>query len=162
MSAGDDITIEVAPAFAAIVDTASLLATARATLAAEGVAAASLSLLVTGDETVRALNRQYRGIDEPTDVLSFGEGDAEAGEGEPWVVGEDSGERAYLGDIVIAMPYTERQAQRAQRPLADELAHLVTHGILHLLGHDHEEPGDERAMRARERAILGDRYREVT
>lgn len=154
-----DIHIEIAAPFADRVDADALIAVAAATLAAEGIAAGmTLSLIVTGDDDVRELNRRYRGLDEPTDVLAFGETPAE-GDAEPWI-DASAGEPAHLGDVVVALPYAARQAERAARPLSDELAHLVAHGILHLLGYDHEEPDEERAMRDRERAILGGRYRE--
>lgn len=94
-----------------------------------------LSIVLMSDAAVRALNQQFRGIDAPTDVLSF---PAEA------LPPEMMGETAYLGDLIIAYPYAQAQAQQAQHPLADSLALLVIHGVLHLLGYDHHT-SEERA-----------------
>lgn len=116
----------------------------------------SLDIAVTGDEEVQELNRAYRGVNEPTDVLSFPFSDAArpgpflgAGDGlEPPAVSfvlPDTGEIS-LGEIVIALPYAERQAQLGGHSLHQEACLLVVHGVLHLLGFDHDEPGDKRAM----------------
>ncbi len=152
------ITIAIDPPFAERVDAKDLLRVARHTLTAEGVPApAALAILVTDDDAVRDLNRRYRGLDEPTDVLSFGETSAEPGDdGGDWVE-PDGGSERYLGDIAIAFPHTERQAAAAGRPVDAELAHLVVHGVLHLLGYDHAEPDEERVMRAKENAVLAAR-----
>ena len=120
---------------------------ARRVLEAEGVPAAELGVLVTGDETVRALNRDYAGEDETTDVLSFS-----LREGEEFVDAPDGIVR--LGEVIIAYPTAERQAAGAGRPTAVEVAHLLVHGVLHLLGYDHAEPEEERRMRAREQELL--------
>lgn len=106
-----------------------------------------LSVVVTDDETVRELNRRYLGIDTPTDVLSFGLDSEEA------FVTPTAGLRQ-PGEIVIAFPTAVRQAEQARHSLDDELAHLLVHGVLHLLGYDHESSGDAKAMREREEAIL--------
>lgn len=94
-----------------------------------------LSVVLTSDEAVRALNQEYRGIDRPTDVLSFS---AEAG-GLP----DDAG---YLGDLVIAAPYLARQAAAEGHAFADELLLAVIHGTLHLLGYDHDTPANQEIM----------------
>ena len=108
---------------------------------------AELTIVITGDEEIRALNRQYRGVDAPTDVLSFGE---EAGARSVAAPGEP----VYLGDIVISHPRAEAQAKSRQHPVADELLLLVVHGVLHLLGHDHAAPGKKRKMWAAQARIL--------
>jgi probable rRNA maturation factor len=119
----------------------------RITLEMEGVGECQLSVVVTGDEDVRRLNREFAGEDRATDVLSFSlrEGEAFA---EPDAT-------ARLGEVVISYETAERQACDADLGTEDELAHLLVHGILHLLGHDHAEPEEERRMRARERSVLG-------
>lgn len=105
-------------------------------------------IVVTGDEAVRALNREFLGIDEPTDVLSFpyeGPEEFPAAEDQPF------------GEIFVALPTVERQAAEYGLPPAKELAHVVVHGILHLCGYDHTAgPEEEARMRAREEHYLGD------
>ncbi|MSQ61631.1 MAG: rRNA maturation RNase YbeY [Dehalococcoidia bacterium] len=151
------MTVDVEPPFAAEVDAGALARTARAALRAEGVAGpAALSILVTCDDTVRELNRRYRGLDEPTDVLSFGEESAEPGEDVGWVDAVDAAEPRYLGDLAIALPYTQREAAEQGQPVPELLNLLVVHGVLHLLGYDHAEPEERAAMQAREREALED------
>ncbi len=131
-------------------DTEALHDLAQRVMAGEDVRAGSaLAIVITGDEEVRELNRQFLGIDEPTDVLSFPD------ESDDFVQGGDEG--PMLGDIAIALPTAVRQAEDAGHPLAAELAHLLTHGVLHLCGYDHVTgPEDEAVMRAREEHYLGD------
>ena len=135
---------------------AFLLELAEAALAAENAPAGSVSVVVTDDATVQDLNREYRGIDAPTDVLSFGLGGlAQPLEEEPheaFIMPDDL--PLEIGEIVIAYPYAARQAAAAGRPLRDEIGLLVVHGVLHLLGHDHLEGDEEAAMHAREAAVL--------
>ena len=104
-----------------------------------------VTLVVTNDEQVRALNAQYRGVDATTDVLSFPadplpddlrQAMAEAGD-------EDA---PYLGDLVVAYPYTAQHAQSAGHALDDELILLAIHGTLHLLGFDHDSAERQAAM----------------
>lgn len=105
-----------------------------------GKEGASVTLLLTSDAEVRRLNRQFRGIDRATDVLSFPSGgDLEPGQ-------------PHLGDIALSVPQAERQARRAGWSVASEVALLLTHGYLHLLGHDHEK--DDGTMRRLERELL--------
>jgi len=100
-----------------------------------GVSGATLSIVLTDDETVRALNRQYRSMDVPTDVLSFA------------AVSEDrTGEEADLGDLIIAVPYVARQAAAQGHTFSDELLLAAIHGTLHLLGFDHDSAQHEQAM----------------
>ena len=110
-----------------------------------------LSLVFTDSETVQALNRDYRGLDEPTDVLAFPllsqhESDL------PFILPPDG--VTHLGEVIISCPQTAQQAKEQEHPFERELALLIVHGILHLLGYDHEEPGDETRMRDREKSIL--------
>lgn len=113
---------------------------------------AGLTVVITDDEQVRALNAQYRGVDAATDVLSFGADPLPEGLlAEMAAQGESDGEAnapegPYLGDLVVAYPYTVRQAQEAGHALDDELILLAIHGTLHLLGHDHDNPERQRAM----------------
>jgi probable rRNA maturation factor len=128
---------------------ASLRDLACRVLASEGVAPeGELSVVITGDAHVQELNRTYRGVDAPTDVLSFPQA-----EGDEFARPDDAA--VHLGDVVISLETAQRQAADAGVALADELAHLLVHGILHLLGYDHETPDDDAGMRAREEAALG-------
>jgi probable rRNA maturation factor len=92
-----------------------------------------LTIVLSDDEQLHRLNRDFLGVDAPTDVLSFpaSETDPETG-------------AAYLGDILLSIPRADAQAQSAGHSLADEARLLVVHGVLHLLGHDHAE-ADEKA-----------------
>jgi probable rRNA maturation factor len=125
------------------VDAELLRARADRALAALGHARSELSLTLTDDRGIAELNRTWRGRRGPTDVLSFSlvEGDHAEHRG------------ALLGDVVIGLPQAARQARAAHRGLDRELACLAIHGILHLLGHDHEAEADARAMRAEERRL---------
>ena len=153
-----DITITIEQPLDASIEPDLLRELARAALAFEQAPAGSVSLVLTDDATVRRLNHEYRGVDEPTDVLSFGLGGLAkpASNGEPddeFILPE--GAPLEIGEIVISYPYAARTAAATNRPVRDELALLVVHGVLHLLGHDHyeEDEGDE--MRGREAEILG-------
>ena len=105
----------------------------------------ALTIVVTSNEEVAALNRQYRGVDAPTDILSFPAD-------EPPVVIPD--EPPYLGDLIIAFPYASAQAEREGHVLDDSLALLVVHGCLHLLGYDHDTPEARADMWATQAEIL--------
>jgi probable rRNA maturation factor len=104
----------------------------------------SLSVALLGDRAVRGLNRTYRGKDRPTNVLSFPAGAAPgAGTG-----------RLALGDIALALGVVRREARQQGKSAADHLAHLMVHGVLHLLGYDHETEDDAARMEALERKAL--------
>lgn len=99
----------------------------------------SLTLLLSDDEKLRDLNATFRGKNKPTNVLSF--------------PAQQDGE-SYLGDIAIAHGVAAREAETAQKPLSDHVLHLAVHGVLHLLGHDHENERDAEKMEGLETAIL--------
>ncbi|HXG42239.1 MAG TPA: rRNA maturation RNase YbeY [Dehalococcoidia bacterium] len=138
--------VRIDPPFRGEVGAAWLRRVARTALAAEGVRAAEVGIVITDDEAVRELNRTYAGEDETTDVLSFS---LQEGEAFPSPDG-----LLRLGEVVISLPMARRQAQAAGRSLSAEVAHLLVHGILHLLGYDHALPQEEARMRERERTIL--------
>lgn len=102
-----------------------------------------LSIALVDDATIADLNSRYRGRSRPTDVLAFA-----LREGP-----EPNRSGKMLGDVVISVETAARQARRAHRGLDGELARLLVHGTLHLLGHDHQEPAETRAMRAEERRL---------
>lgn len=135
-------------------DTPALLAqVAAAVLAHELVAEAALTILLTDDDVVQQYNRDYRGVDAPTDVLSFA-----AHDGESELLDLPDGLRAALerelGDLLIAVPYAQHQAMRFGNSLRAELMLLTAHGVLHLLGYDHATPDEERALWQLQEAIL--------
>ena len=126
-------------------------------------AAERLGVVVADDETVRDLNRAHRGIDETTDVLSFAFGgggeyhggavdgpDADAGFVLP------AGQATTLGEVVISYQQAVRQAEEAGVSVESELAHLLVHGVLHVLGYDHETPAEHASMKSLEEIILAE------
>jgi probable rRNA maturation factor len=107
-----------------------------------------LAIVLTDDSAIRALNRDWRGKDQPTNVLSFpAPAPARTLPGQP-------GEVRLIGDIVIAYETVEREARAEQRPFRHHLAHLAVHGFLHLVGHDHVAEAEADAMEALEIAVL--------
>ena len=105
---------------------------------------AEVAIVLTDDSGIRSLNRDWRGIDKPTNVLSFPAATAPARSGEPRM----------LGDIAIAYETTRREAGNENKPFADHLSHLAVHGFLHLVGYDHENDADAETMESLERTIL--------
>lgn len=110
-----------------------------------------IDCLVTDDPGIRALNRKYRGIDEPTDVLSFAL-DEPGTYGAAFPVAP--GGMAGMGILVVSYPTALEQAQRRRVAVEDELRLLLVHGVLHLLGYDHEKQREGLTMRKKEREIL--------
>lgn len=144
------VDVRIARPYRAAVSAAWVRPIARRVLAAERPGEAVVTgVVITDEATVRELNRRYRGRDEPTDVLSFGLGDrADASFALP------PDEPPHLGEVVISYPTAVRQAEEEGHSVEAELAHLLVHGVLHLLGYEHEESEDERIMREREEQIL--------
>ena len=122
-------------------------------LADLGLEDRELSILVVGDRAIRALNKQWRGKDQPTDVLSFGL----TASRKPLAASRKRAAAAgqALGDVVISLDTARRQAKEGGWPLSVELRRLLAHGLLHCLGHDHEQPGQARKMARAERSLLG-------
>ena len=123
-------------------------ATLLALLRSEAPPASVVDVTLADDATQRALNRTWRGKDAPTNVLAFPLSD-------PTPL-RPAGAPLLLGDVILAYETVAREAAEQHKSLADHLRHLVVHGVLHLLGHDHIEPGDAAAMEAREIAILAE------
>jgi probable rRNA maturation factor len=107
-------------------------------LAALGMKDAELSVVLTGDETIQELNRTYRRKNKPTDVLAFSQREGPLGH----LAGP------LLGDVIVSVPTARRQASAERRDLTAELTMLLAHGILHLLGWDHQDRASDRRMRA--------------
>jgi len=110
-----------------------------------------VSLVFTDSETVQRLNRDYRGVDKPTDVLAF------------YMLPQKEADSSFalppngvirLGEVIISYPQAVEQAKEQGHSTKQELALLIIHGILHLLGYDHEQPEEEKLMRERERELL--------
>ncbi|MGG1553066.1 rRNA maturation RNase YbeY [Paenibacillus ferrarius] len=132
----------------------------------EGVAVGEVALTFVDDETIQELNKQYRGLDKPTDVLSFAM--SEFGEDELQIQYEDGADdeaaedgeadsEAFiepLGDIIISVPRAIAQAEEYGHSVDRELGFLFVHGFLHLIGYDHQTEDEEKAMFAKQEAIL--------
>jgi len=108
-----------------------------------------LSVVLCDDAYIHELNRQHRGKDKPTDVLSFPQAEFESPE-EP----ESGHDLGLLGDVVISLETALRQASSRRRPLEAEVIFLLAHGVLHLVGHDHMNPDDKRIMTNRTRQLV--------
>ncbi len=121
-----------------------VIATAEAVLCCLQLNEAELSIVLCDDAFIHPLNQQYRGIDKPTDVLSFAMGEGEE------VFEQDP----TLGDVIISVETAQRQADARGHSLEQELRVLLVHGILHLLGYDHEEDAEAELMEAEERRLL--------
>lgn len=113
---------------------------------------AELSLVLVDDQEIQRLNLEYRGIDAPTDVLSFAM--LETSEEEPEILGVEPG--LLLGDVVISLETAVRQALEYGHTLEREVCFLAVHGILHLLGYDHQHPEETKVMRQAEETVLAD------
>jgi probable rRNA maturation factor len=134
---------------------------AEATLNAENApAAVEISLVITGQERMQELNREYRGLDRPTDVLSFALSEDKAGEEPETFIGPPDG-FLHLGEVIISYPQAETQAREQGHSVNREMAILVVHGVLHILGYDHERPEDETVMQAREQEVLAGLAKEI-
>ena len=103
----------------------------------------NVELLLTNNEEIHAINKQYRNIDRPTDVLSFAERES------------PSPDPKFLGQIIISLDRAQEQADELNQSLEEELRFLFVHGLLHILGYDHEKPEDEKVMLKEAYRILG-------
>lgn len=106
--------------------------------------AAEVSVILTDDAQIKALNARWRGQDKPTNVLAFPGGAARFATAGP----------VLLGDVVLALETLQREAQAQAKPLAEHMSHLTVHGALHLLGFDHERADEAKIMESREIEIL--------
>lgn len=132
-----EIEVETDAWIGALPDTEALVE--RAAQAALGMVEGDVVVLLTDDDAVRDLNNRFRDKDKPTNVLSFPAPESAA---------------PHLGDIVLAFGVCAAEAVAQKKTLADHLSHLVVHGVLHLLGRDHEDDAEAEAMEAEEREIL--------
>lgn len=147
MSDPPEPEIEIAveqPGWAAALSDPSAVCRTAATLAlGEAPTLGAVSILLADDARLQGLNREYRGVDRPTNVLSF-----------PADAPDVPGELRFWGDIAVALETTSREAAERDLRVADHLTHLVIHGALHLFGHDHIDDAEAEAMEALERRLL--------
>jgi probable rRNA maturation factor len=143
-----EVEIQVEPAFAGRVVEGKLAQIVYTVLEQEQQPEGTeLTLVITDDEQIRALNRSYREIDSATDVLSF-----PSSEGPAFVTPE--GLPPYLGDVIVSFPTALAQATEQAHSVDEELALLIVHGCLHLLGYDHATDEEQQRMWARQDTIL--------
>ncbi|MGH2459250.1 MAG: rRNA maturation RNase YbeY [Chloroflexota bacterium] len=143
------LEVDVAPEFAGEVDRDLLAEVVCAALESQGIdQPVELSVVITDDAEIQALNREYRHQDRPTDVLSFSQGEGPGGFPVP------PGAARPLGDVVISYDRVRTQAVEYGHSPRRELAYLTVHGLLHLLGFDHETDADRQRMRSAEEAAL--------
>ena len=129
------INLKVAPAYKARVDEDLLVKTAQYAIDRVLDHPVDVSIAIVGDLKIRQLNKQYRQIDAPTDVLSFSSDAIDPGTGVP-----------YLGDIIISLPSAQRNASNSGHALSDEMQLLIVHGVLHLYGYDHDTKRNKDSM----------------
>jgi probable rRNA maturation factor len=143
------IDVQIAPAFAPILAEERLRAVAESALHHEG-RAGSLTLVITDDQGIQQLNRDFLGRDAPTDVLAFA-AQEEAG---PFVSAPEAS--GYLGDVIVSYPRAVAQAEELGHPVEEELDLLIVHGVLHLLGYDHASASEQAAMWSIQESVLRD------
>ena len=146
------LSIRIEKPFVGLVSKQWLRRAVKLTLVHTGLSSpVELGLVIAGDETVHELNRSYRSVDSTTDVIAFALSERSAKD-EPFVAPPD--EVIHLGEVIVSYPQAKRQADEQRHPLEREVALLVAHGVLHLLGYDHELPEQAHKMRAMEARVL--------
>jgi probable rRNA maturation factor len=146
-----EINVLIEEEFKGYLETGWLKSLAEQVLTLQGAdVEAELDLFITSQERVQALNQSYRGNDAPTDVLAFS---TLPNAGEPFIPPPDG--RLHLGEVIVSYPQAVIQAREEGHSIKKEIATLITHGILHLLGFDDETPELKKQMQAREKEILG-------
>ncbi|MCK5576805.1 MAG: rRNA maturation RNase YbeY [Dehalococcoidales bacterium] len=149
-----EIGVLLEPEFENNLDTGWLRSIAEAVLVAQGVdPGVEMGVVITGEEKIRELNKAYLGKDEPTDVLAFAMLPGSSGDGELFFATPPDGIN-HLGEVIINYPRAVEQAREHRHPIEKEIAVLIIHGTLHLLGYDHDEPEAAQNMKSREIAIL--------
>lgn len=144
-----DIAVRISRPYGVRVDRRWLKQVVAETLKVEQVSRAEVSLVIVGDKKIRDLNRQYRNVDAPTDVIAFALAEPTK---ETFVAPPD--DILHLGEVVVSFPRAAAQALERGRSTEEELVTLTVHGVLHLLGFDHEEAAEGRRMKTREKKIF--------
>lgn len=156
-----EINVLIEEGLEAAADAGWLQRIVEATLNAENAPpGVEISLVITGQERIQGLNREYRGADRPTDVLSFALSEEKAGEEAEAFIGPPDG-LLHLGEVIISYPQADIQAREQGHSVNREIAVLVIHGVLHILGYDHEKLEDEAVMQAREKQVLAGLEKEI-
>lgn len=146
------LSIQIEKPFSGHVSKVWLKQAVKLTLIHTGISSpVELGLVIAGDDTVHELNRSYRNVDRTTDVIAFALSERGT-KSEPFIIPPD--DVIHLGEVIISYPQAKRQAEEQHHPLEKELALLVAHGVLHLLGYDHELPEQAEKMRAMESKVL--------
>ena len=146
------LSIRIEKPFVSLVSKQWLRQAVKLTLIHTGISSpVELGLVIAGDDTVHELNRSYRSVDSTTDVIAFALSERRA-KAEPFITPPD--DVNHLGEVIISYPQAKRQADEQRHPLERELALLVAHGVLHLLGYDHELPEQAQKMRALESQVM--------
>jgi len=149
----NQLTIRIEKPFVKLVARVWLRQAAELALAVAGIChPVELGLVIAGDDTVHELNLKYRGVDDTTDVLAFALSQPPGSKAMPFITPPDN--VVHLGEVIVSYPQANRQAEEQQHSVEQELALLVAHGVLHLLGYDHESSQDEQKMRAMERKVM--------
>jgi len=149
----EEIEIAIKEEFRELVDEGNVRNIAQRVLELENAPSpCEMSIVITDSETIHELNRDYRGIDSPTDVLSFCLANEEEKESSPFILPPD--DTTHLGEVIISYPQAIEQAAAQEHPIDRELTILLIHGILHLLGYDHEQLDDEVEMQTLEKYLL--------
>jgi len=142
-----EIEVQIAAAYARLLSARRLREVVKEALRSEG-GSGQVTLVITDDEGIQALNREYLGRDAPTDVLAFGAQEA----AESFVAAPEM--EGYLGDVIVSYPRAVAQAEEQGQAVEEELNLLIVHGVLHLLGYDHADEQQKAAMWARQEAIV--------
>ena len=149
-----EINVSVEPKLHVSLDKSWLQKIAIRALEVEGIiSSVEIGLVITDNKTIQKLNRTYRDEDKPTDVLAFHMISDTSKEPEQPFVGPPDGVR-HLGEVVISYTKAVKQAQEQDHNVEQELALLIVHGVLHLLGYDHELPQESQRMRVKENDII--------
>jgi probable rRNA maturation factor len=146
------LNVDIDARFAELVDAELLRGVVERALRLQGIRRnAEVTVVVTDDDDIRSINAEHRGTDEATDVLSF---PLESGQADAFVA--PPGQPRNLGDVVVSYERVLAQAAEYGHSVSRELAYLVAHGTLHLLGYDHEDEAGRARMREREEQVLAD------
>lgn len=149
----EEIEIAIKEEFRELIDEVNLRNIVQRVLELEKAPSpCEMSIVITDSKTIHELNRNYRGIDSPTDVLSFCLANEEEKESSPFILPPD--DTTHLGEVIISYPQAIEQATAQEHPVDRELAILLIHGVLHLLGYDHEQLDNEVEMQTLEKYLL--------
>ena len=147
-----EINVLLDEGFKKALDKAWLRNVAQEVLKAEGQSNVEMGILITGDERIKQLNKEYLDEDKPTDVLSFAMMESAKGDTTSFPTPPDG--TKHLGEVIISYPQAVKQAEEHKHSAKKEGAVLLIHGVLHLLGYDHDVPETQKRMEARETELV--------